>query len=68
MSMQLNANALVPVRLPVTQTGSSTLLTNTNGVEKTVKEILIAAFQAIPNQAGGTTTVGAIVTALQTLP
>lgn len=68
MAQRLDANATLPVRKIVYQNGTSTGLSNTTATEETVKNILIAAFQAIPNQGGGTATVGAIVTALQTLP
>ena len=68
MAMRLDGNATVPVRKIVYQNGTSTSVSNTVGTDETIKNILIAAFAAIPNQAGGTTTVAAIVTALKTLP
>lgn len=68
MSIQRNANMLVPVRYPVLVTGSSTQLTTTNEAEITVKELLIQAFSSISNQSLATATVANIVTALQTLP
>lgn len=66
MAMQINHTALIPVRARVTSAG--TPVSATTQVEVSTKDLLIAAFQAIPNQSGGTATVGAIVTALQTLP
>ena len=66
MSYALNGSSTVTVRSVVTKTG--TPITNTNALEVTVKELLVAAFAAIPNQSGGTATVAAIVTALKTLP
>lgn len=66
MSMKLDGTSTVPVRIVVSKGADK--ITNTNAVEVTLKEALVAAFEAIPNQAGGTTTVAAIVTALKTLP
>jgi hypothetical protein len=66
MSTQINHKAIVPVRLEVTASGVA--VSNTGAVGVSMKDLLIAAFEAIPNQAGGTATVAAIVTALKTLP
>ena len=69
MSIKLDSNATVPVRLMVeTGSGPATPVTSTTAQDVKLKDVLIAAFAAIPNQAGGTTTVAAIVTALKTLP
>ena len=69
MSIKLNSSATVPVRLMV-ETGSdpATPVTSTTATDIKIKDVLIAAFEAIPSQAGGTATVAAIVTALKTLP
>lgn len=64
--LALNGKATVPVRMEVTE--SSTPLTSTTAVDTTVRDLLIAAFESIPTQSDGTATVGAIVTALKTLP
>ena len=66
MSMKLDGTSTVPVRL-ITKAGA-TVITSTTPVEVTLKQVLVAAFEAIPSQAGGTATVAAIVTALKTLP
>jgi hypothetical protein len=66
MAMGLNGFAQVPVRLRVTVAGNP--VTNTNQIEVSLKDLLIAAFEAIPSQAGATATVANIVTALKTLP
>lgn len=66
MSIALNGSSTVPVRSVVSSGG--TPLSNTTAVDTQVKDLLIAAFAAIPNQSGGTATVAAIVTALKTLP
>jgi hypothetical protein len=66
MAMAINGFAQVPVRLRVTVAGSP--VSNTNQVEVSVKDLLIAVFEAIPSQAGATATVANIVTALKTLP
>ena len=69
MSIKLNSSATVPVRLRVeTGSGPATPVTSTTAQEVKLKDVLIAAFEAVPNQAGGTATVAAIVTALKTLP
>lgn len=69
MSLRMNASATIPVRPAVySPQGGSTQVGNSTPIEMAVKDVLIAAFAAIPNQSGGTATVGAIVTALQTLP
>lgn len=65
-TMKLDGNSTVPVRLMVVD--SSTPVTSTNAVEVTVKDLLIAVFEAIPTQAASTATVEDIVTALKTLP
>lgn len=66
MSIALNGSSTVPVRSVVSSGGNP--LSNTTAVDTQVKDLLIAAFAAIPNQSGGTATVAAIVTALKTLP
>ena len=66
MSMKLDGTSTVPVRL-ITKDGA-TVITSTTPVEVTLKQALVAAFEASPSQAGGTATVAAIVTALKTLP
>ena len=69
MSIKLDSNATVPVRLMVeTGSGPATPVTSTTAQDVKLKDVLIAAFAAIPNQAGATATVAAIVTALKTLP
>ena len=69
MSIKLNSSATVPVRLRVeTGSGPATPVTSTTAQNVKLKDVLIAAFEAIPSQAGGTATVAAIVTALKTLP
>ena len=69
MSIKLNSNATVPVRLMVeTGSGPAAPVTSTTAQNIKIKDVLIAAFEAIPSQAGGTATVAAIVTALKTLP
>lgn len=66
MSIALNGSSTVPVRKIVTAAG--TPVTSTTAVDTTLKDLLIAGFESIPNQAGATATVAAIVTALKTLP
>lgn len=66
MSMALNGSSTIPVRNMVTKTGSP--VTSTNVTEQQLKDVLIAVFSAIPNQADATATVAAIVTTLKTLP
>lgn len=66
MSMQINHRAMVPVRLEVTTAGVA--VGNTTAIGVTVRDLLIAAFEAVPSQAGATTTVAQLVTALKTLP
>lgn len=68
MSIRLNANMTIPVRPESYLQGGSVPTTNSNPIEITAKQLLVAAFEAIPSQAGATATVGAIVTALKTLP
>lgn len=65
-AIKLNGDSTVPVRMMVTN--GSTGITSTNSVDTKIKDVLVAAFEAIPSQAGATTTVAAIVTALKTLP
>ena len=65
-NIKLDGTSTVPVRLVVSDSG--TPVTNTTAVDVTVKNLLIAAFEAIPSQAGATGTVANIVTALKTLP
>ena len=65
-NIKLDGTSTVPVRLVVSDSG--TPVTNTTAVDVTVKNLLIAAFEAIPSQAGATATVANIVTALKTLP
>lgn len=66
MSYGINGFAQVPVRLRVTAAGVP--ITNTTAVDVSAKDLLVAVLQSIPNQAGATTTVAQLVTALQTLP
>ena len=69
MSIKLNGNATFPVLMMVeTGSGPATPVTSTTSQDVNLKNVLIAAFEAIPNHAGGTATVAAIVTALKTLP
>ena len=69
MSIKLNGSATVPVRLMVeTGSGPATPVTSTTAQDVKLKDVLIAAFEAIPNQSGATASVAAIVTALKTLP
>lgn len=65
-SLKLDGTATVPLRLRTTN--GATEITSSNPIETKLKDMLVAAFQAIPNQSGGTATVAAIVTALKTLP
>lgn len=65
-AIKLNGDSTVPVRMMVTN--GSTGITSTNSVDIKIKDVLVAAFEAIPSQAGATATVAAIVTALKTLP
>ena len=66
MSIKLGANSTIAVRSVVSSAG--TPITSTNPQERAIKDVLIAAFEAIPSQASATATVAAIVTALKTLP
>ncbi len=65
MSINIDGNSLMSVRAVVKN--GVTPITNTNPIDIEVKNVLIKAFEAIPNQAGGTATVAAIVTALKTI-
>ena len=69
MSVRLDASATIPVRqLMYSPQGGSTTIGSGNPVEMKIKDIMIAAFAAIPSQAAATATVANIVTALQTIP
>lgn len=69
MSLRLDASATIPVRPSVySPQGGSTSVGNTSAIDMKIKDVLVAAFSAIPSQAAGTATVAAIVTALNTLP
>lgn len=65
-SIKLDGNSTVPVKL-IVKDGSNNPVTSTPPVDTKVRDLLVAAFEAIPSQAGGTATVAAIVTALKTI-
>jgi len=67
MATKMDGNSLVSVRNNVTTAGGAALTTNTS-IEVYVKQLLIAALESVPNQAAGSATIGAIVTALKTIP
>lgn len=65
-SIKLDGNSTVPVKL-IVKDGSSNPVTSTTPVDTKVRDLLVAAFEAIPSQSGATATVAAIVTALKTI-
>ena len=65
-SIKLDGNSTVPVKL-IVKNGSNNPVTSTPPVDTKVRDLLVAAFEAIPSQASGTATVAAIVTALKTI-
>lgn len=65
-SIKLDGNSTVPVKL-IVEDGSSNPVTSTPPVDTKVRDLLVAAFEAIPSQSDATATVAAIVTALKTI-
>lgn len=65
-SIKLDGNSTVPVKL-IVKDGSNNPVTSTTPVDTKVRDLLVAAFEAIPSQSDGTATVAAIVTALKTI-
>lgn len=64
--LRLDGSATIPVR--IANYDGATPITSSGHSDTSLKNILIAAFQAIPSQSAGTATVAAIVAALKTLP
>jgi hypothetical protein len=66
MSVTIDGNSTVVVKV-IVEDSSGNPITNFNGVDVALKDLLIAAFESIPSQSDGTATVAAIVTALKTI-
>lgn len=66
-AIKLDASAVLTARVKVVDENGDAI-TNTNGTDYTLKELVIAVIESIPTQADDTSTAAKLVTALKTIP